>query len=377
MEDSPIPRDSCPHCNSKISSQAKFCSQCGKLIQSTLKRPQQIKLWSLILPLALSIPIGSAVYFWQSELVGQRPSGAPPEIKQPAQFDHADGRETKKLREPEWLTAELQSERIKVTENESAEAWRQYAKKLGETYDGFDSPPNDLTLELLEALTQLLKLSPGDPEALLAVGNLSFDRRVFQKAAEYYSRYLEIDPTNKIVRARYGSALGFTGDSEKAVTVLESLRTEQPEDFHTLAFLSVAYAQQGNMTKASEVGDVALNNAPSEEARNRFQAFLSGLKNSPSDNTGESVQTPPQSLESFFKGHPITGPKFDRLSEDDDGKIKVFLHDFPVHQMPPFARDKFVEKIKDLLPGEQVLDIIDTESGEVLLSVSNPDRDNR
>jgi tetratricopeptide (TPR) repeat protein/ribosomal protein L40E len=132
-------------------------------------------------------------------------------------------------------------------------------------------------LEQVDYLAGILRQNPNDITALIALADLSFNNKAFTKAAEYYSRYLQLVPADNSVRSRYGSSLTFLGAFDEAIFELNQILSEEPGHFQALAYLSIAYAQSGNRELALKAGQAALENAPDGEARERFVGFLESL----------------------------------------------------------------------------------------------------
>jgi hypothetical protein len=69
----------------------------------------------------------------------------------------------------------------------------------------------------------------------------------------------------------------------------------------------------------------------------------------------------------------------DRIDWADDRTVKVVLRDFPMESMPPFAREKFTERIKvgvrdsksrHAVAGNVTVQLVDSASGRVMDTVS-------
>ncbi|HXN11851.1 MAG TPA: hypothetical protein VN865_02005, partial [Candidatus Acidoferrales bacterium] len=85
------------------------------------------------------------------------------------------------------------------------------------------------------------------------------------------------------------------------------------------------------------------------------------------------------SVEEMVRGLPIAGPKVTMVEWPDKLKAKVFMDNFPMDQMPPFAKTKFLTDLKAgidsakkdnniSLPVE--VDIVDSASGSVMQTVT-------
>jgi tetratricopeptide (TPR) repeat protein len=240
-------------------------------------------------------------------------------------------------------------------------AWKALAEALLVALRASEKPSSALVFETIDALRKILDLQPEDPFALLNMADISLNQQVFEKAVEYYARYLAVQPSDALSRARYASALAFTGESEQAILELEGILKDQPENFHALAYLAVTHAQAGSIDKAREVGTRALQVAPSDEARERFNGFLASLGSSASappevrGSGGPQVQnlrggagsdSSVNAVAEHVRNNEVAGQKFSHAELRGDTLVLVFRQ-FPMDKMPPFIRDKFSQGIVD------------------------------
>ena len=84
-------------------------------------------------------------------------------------------------------------------------------------------------------------------------------------------------------------------------------------------------------------------------------------------------------IEAMFRGHPIVGPKLDRIEWPSDDHARVLLRDFPMEAMPPMVRDKFIDRIrsgmrdsKTRAPGNGpiTIELVDAASGRVMETIT-------
>jgi len=187
-------------------------------------------------------------------------------------------------------------------------------------------------------------------------------------------------PNDDSVRARYAGSLNFIGKSKEAVVQLEPLHQKDPNNFQTLGYLAVSYAQSGNVVKAKEVGKLALAKAPDEAARARFSSFVEKLGEKPaetkatstsvSQNKSDSTQVATvdlKILDTYLKNHPIAGRMFLATEQKGDTIILKF-NNFPMQAMPEMVRNKFVTNVMQQLPKDSNLKLrfVEGASGEVL-----------
>jgi hypothetical protein len=84
-------------------------------------------------------------------------------------------------------------------------------------------------------------------------------------------------------------------------------------------------------------------------------------------------------IEQVVRGLPIAGPKVSAVQWPDKTVAKVMMNDFPMDQMPPFAKEKFMTDLKsgidsakrDYKVTDRVrVDLVDAASGRVMETVS-------
>ena len=169
---------------------------------------------------------------------------------------------------------------------------------------------------------------------------------------------MKLEPTDQGARTRYASTLTFLGDFDTSISELNSVLKQDPKNFPAMAYLSITYAQRGDIPKARELGSAALNLAPSDEAKARFSAFMTSLDGQTVTSTSPSrgnVAPPPSDaapvvtgVEGFVakvKANPVAGPKFVG-HEEVKGNLQLTFKDFPMSQMPPFAKEKFFGSLR-------------------------------
>lgn len=98
----------------------------------------------------------------------------------------------------------------------------------------------------------------------------------------------------------------------------------------------------------------------------------------PANDKGGAEGTPKADLSpagqvlAFFQGHPIVGPKLKGISWPELKVAQVALENFPVDQMPPFAREKFITGVKESLkslPEKTEIRLIDSQTRNDLLVI--------
>lgn len=217
----------------------------------------------------------------------------------------------------------------------------------------------ELAFFYLDLLLKINKIDPKDSDSILELADLSFERKVFSKASEYYQKYLELKD-DSTVRARYASTLTFLGNYQDAITELDSIIKNEPKNFQALAFKTIALAQNSDVEGALKVGELALSNAPNDEAYTRFGSYLQKLKNNDS------------SLEAYLQNNEVTKLKFNKIVESDSS-IDIYFTDFPMDKMPEFAKEKFFTNIRNSLDKEQKIkqvNFLDSKTNKIMTKLN-------
>src|SRR5262249_24096708 len=121
--------------------------------------------------------------------------------------------------------------------------------------------------------------------------------------------------------------------------------------------------------KARAVGKEAVKLAPSDDARERFEEFLKRLETKAQQGAQPGESAPPDTMDAkagansaagdaaqhiveALQSNPIGGPKFVRAENSKDGLL-VYMQDFPMSQMPPFAKQKFLGGLKSAVGDDE------------------------
>ena len=337
----------CPACGNALQANARFCSKCGKDIAAfTARASLSVKALTSIACIGLSTFL--IAWYVQEPLVGKAPT------------EHFKG-EVKKPTNDEPLAPELQALKDAALKNpKDKTAWVNYAQALGEKLSIKD-PPQGLIFEAITALRQILDIDPKDKDALLTMAEISFQQQAFAKSAEFYEKYLEIVPEDIDMRARYASSLSFTGKFDDSLKELGRVLSVKPDHFQALAYSAVTYAEMGDKAKSKAVGTQALAAAPNAEAKERFSKFLASLDKEASPQRGNissadskiasnsslSFEPAIQIVVDQVKNNAVAGKKFVDAKLTSADSLTISLDNFPVSQMPPFVKDKFLGGIRE------------------------------
>ena len=84
-------------------------------------------------------------------------------------------------------------------------------------------------------------------------------------------------------------------------------------------------------------------------------------------------------LEEMIRNIPFAGPKVSAVNWPENHKATVMMDHFPMDQMPPFAKEKFLGDLKAGIDSAKTahhvtapieVDIVDAQSGRVMQSVT-------
>ena len=254
-----------------------------------------------------------------------------------------------------------------------------YAAALADVLRADPQATPELALDAVDVLSRILQKTPEDAEALVMMADVSFDQKAFTKAVDFYQRYLKEEPTDFGARARYASTLTFLGKFDESISELKGIIEKDAKNFPAMAYLAITYAQKGDIVEAKKAAAVALDNAPSDEARSRFSSFVTSLN----ETSGESGATqanasqpsegasPIEKIVNAMKSNPVAGPKFVRGELRGTDTLLLFFKDFPMQAMPPFAKEKFLSGVRSnsdeaVAAGVKKVEFVESSNGTTL-----------
>jgi tetratricopeptide (TPR) repeat protein len=225
------------------------------------------------------------------------------------------------------------------------------------------TPSSEVIAKLEESLKQL-QADPNNIDALLELANISFEGGVFDKAVDYLERAAKLIPEtdSRFEKVNTDIALASLqlGRTERSIAILEKLLTKNSELFPARLALALSLKMNKQIEEATKVANIALAKAPDEEAKAVVNRFLAEINNPITPPSKEDTPLPPLKsnispeemspgilVQSFFKNHPIIGPKVKSITWSDAQTAVISLADFPVEAMPPFAKAKLETSIQE------------------------------
>lgn len=225
-----------------------------------------------------------------------------------------------------------------------------------------------LIMQAVDALNRLLKKSPENPEALFRLAELCLQFNIIDKALDYYPRYLKKRPNDLRAKTNYGLTLLQAQDAYKAIATFNEIIEVDKQNFPAILSLALSHRMLGDFKKAKEVAEKAKEAAPDAAAKVKVDEFISGLSEEPKE---EAQTSPAQKISSFFREHEIIGPKIKEAKWSNEKTYELYLEEFPVNKMPPFAKEKLVARVKGVLAeaGEGYRVVLRDVGGEELMVI--------
>ena len=297
--------NTCPNCGAETSAGAKFCAQCGRNLQSDEGRAGRQAAGAKLVLLLIAVGVFAWV-FGRS----QSGDGAAPAVEDlPAAM-------TTSGQAPAMMgghgTAAITDPELKRLYDESQAApddlakMRALAQAFEERLQNSPDQAGEMTMGAVEVLGRILKASPDDKDALLALGEISAANGVYDRAVGYYSRYLAAMPADNSARLRYASALIGAGQAAVARTELNALVEKEPGNFQVLLHLALAQAEDGDKAAALESVARAEKAAGSPAERTMAARLLEELRAEPAPAPGD--QPPPFCPAETKNSKPSTAP---------------------------------------------------------------------
>jgi tetratricopeptide (TPR) repeat protein len=286
-----------------------------------------------------------------------------------------------------------------------------------------------------EAYGHALKLEPDNLDALRGIGDIDYDKQHYDEAVAAYEHYLKKKPDDPEVRTDLGTMYLYTGNADQAVVQYKKAVASKPGFFQAYYNMGIAYAQMNKPADAATTLNKALTLAPDDTARDQVKTLIAKLSGAPAPGASASMQaasaatpaaakisnTPAaavaakslagasspapapsaamaakssaspaaapspgeddfhDAVETMVRGLPIAGPKVTTVEWPDKLKAKVFMDHFPMDEMPPFAKTKFLTDLKAGIDSAKKdnnvsspveVNIVDGASGNVMETIT-------
>jgi len=250
-----------------------------------------------------------------------------------------------------------------------------------------------------DAYGHVLKLDPDNLDALRGIGDIDYDRNNYDEAIAAYEHFLKRKPDDAEVRTDLGTMYLYTGNPDQAIVQYKKAIKSKPDFFQGYFNMAVAYVQSRKQSDALATLAKALALAPDDNARNQVKELTARINSSTLTAPAEAGAPPPSApsaapppsaesasatfhgeIEQIVRGLPNMGSKVGSVQWPKDLQAKVMMDNFPMDQMPPFAKQKFVTDLKagiesakkDHKVADRVeLDIVDGASGRVMQAITD------
>ncbi|MGB6551894.1 MAG: tetratricopeptide repeat protein [Candidatus Binataceae bacterium] len=422
----------CPHCGAPLMAGAKFCVECGRALGAAASpagseeaaTPSTAAVAKETIPLTFAfvavfiaitvIGLGAAAWImWRTPAaVKQQVASAP--IAQTDSNPLPDGNASNSLggtagnNAPGQLPAghprvqlptEARSFIDKIEKDAKAKpkdaaAWIELgnvsmrAAMFDDTYYG----------KAIDAYGHVLKLEPDNLQALRGIGDIDYDTNKYDQAIAAYEHYLKKKPDDPEVRTDLGTMYLYTGNPDQALVQYQRAIKIKPDMFQAYYNMGVAFAQQNKQGDAQAALTKAYSLAPDDNAKGQVKDLMAKIAgggagpvaSAASDANAAGSQTPATAvaqpattfqgdLEQIVRGLPIAGPKVGSFQWSSKTRAKLLMDNFPMDQMPPFAKQKFMTDLKSgidtakkdyKVSGPVEVQIIDTASGRVMETVT-------
>ena len=360
----------CPECGAPVVSGAKFCVECGQQLipppPIAEARPAASSApRSSISPAFIAVFLGIAIAGSAAVYLLRR------NAREPAPAPIADSSATGSQQNlpPGHPQIELPAEARKLIDNmrRKAEAspndlalWNQYGDVL---FRASQFDPGYLP-GALEAYGHVLKLDPDNLDALRGVGNVNYDRGTYDQAIAAYEHYLKKNPGDPGVRTDLGTMYLYTGNADQALVQFKKVLAKKPDFFEAYFNMGMAYTRMGDKPAADAAFNNALKFAPDDQTRTHVKEAIARVTgaaappesqqasaadsgaSAPAAANAAPANTFEGAMENMLRGIRFMGPKVTSVEWPSKRKALVLLDQFPMDQMPPFAKQKFLTDLK-------------------------------
>lgn len=391
-----MPNQFCTHCGAALVRAARFCVECGTALSGAAPRGATGVPWQRYAPVfvvASVLIVGAAAVLLGSQSA-KEPPRVPPRNVPPQRVEEQLPQGHPAITLPDTAREILRKKAEEVAAHPEDTAAR---KQLGlmQYRAGLIDPA--YLKEAVKTYEAILTRDPKDLDALRALGDISADADQAQQAMEYYTRFLALKPDDPYVLTLVGNLQLSARNGAEAVKSYEAALKIDPMLFQAQVGLGFGYAATAEPAKALEALQRARGLATDDATRKQVDDILARVGAPPAAVAGSGAPaaapagagggTAPVAgdggyrpgVEAVFRSHPIVGAKLDRIDWTDDQKLTVVLREFPMDQMPPFAREKFTDRIKTGLrenkakhgiTGSVTVELVDVASGRVMDTVS-------
>jgi tetratricopeptide (TPR) repeat protein len=378
----------CTHCGAALTAAAKFCAQCGRAVGDT--RAVAPRSFAAAGSVFAGFLIVGVLALYSAEQATHPPARAVPGSPTAGASSGANAGGAAPELPPEHPPIALPEEAVRFLDElaaeakaspDSLEAWQRLSR--GRYRAALLDPKYRPGAE--EALDQVMRLDPGNLEAIRTRGNLAYEAQDYASAEKQFSRFLELDPEDPGVKTDLASALLFQGNREKAKVLYREVIASNPDFVQAHLNLGIALHADGDREAADASLHEALARAQTPDQKAQVEkviALAAGRAAAPDGEAAGPAATASNASTDFqrdaeaaLRRHPIVGPKIDGFAWKGPASGAVSIRGFPMDAMPPVVRNKFKSRMneelaalakRDGIDAPLKIDIVDADSTKVM-----------
>lgn len=236
--------------------------------------------------------------------------------------------------------------------------------------EAFSNSDPNILMQAVDEYKKVLQLKPDYPEALLGLAELCMDAGILDQATKYYESYLKQKPDDIAVKTDYALSLIESNKLDQAEKILKE-NVAQDKSLKNLLAISLVYKAKADIKTALDYANQALVLAISVEDKTKVEEYITSISTKKADPDNDNI-SPAKLVEQYFKGHEIIGPKVAQITWKNLNQVDIALSNFPIENMPPFAKEKMINNIKEkfkILPNIITIKLISAETQKELLSI--------
>src|SRR5208282_4070303 len=152
----------------------------------------------------------------------------------------------------------------------------------------------------------------------------------------------------------------YTGNADQAVVQYKKVIAAKSGFFQAYFNMGIAYAQENKADDALAALKQALTLAPDDTSRTQVKDLIAKLSGAPAASAPMAAQTSGSpaaaptagatdfhgAVEQMVRGLPVAGPMVGSVQWPDKLKAMVLMDNFPMDEMPPTAKKKFLADVK-------------------------------
>jgi tetratricopeptide (TPR) repeat protein len=142
--------------------------------------------------------------------------------------------------------------------------------------------PEAAVAKTIRRLEKARAADPSDSGVLLDLGDAYFLQQEYDRAGEAYGEALRLQPDDPTATVRLAMVWHASGESRRAIRVIERVLGERPGDQEAHYSLAIVYFSEGRVAEARDQWATAARIDPSSELGRRSQSFVDLLEDAQS-----------------------------------------------------------------------------------------------